>query len=588
MATIFDNLLKPTPIDLSRFQYKSTPTITPTGTGKNFLSGITSFLGKLFTQPRKLPQSPVGNPSVNPSSVMQNFQTTQIGGFTIPKLNLPGITNSPSNTTFPATTPIMTPNQQNQGQTTQPQGMGQTPLQGQVSGQNAPNQTTLTANPSNPTQATTPSGAVVNIQTGQVVSAQPTSTGVQPQTPNAAEATGLNAVLKQIEGLSTEQKQLLGLAESSEQKAQREGMQKTLDRLVSLQDELIKASAPKEDLANLDKVIYEQTQALNDLIPGKFLESQRGLKDIGISQSQLEREVASRREPVARGLADLLFSRSIMGEIQKQQIEAVQSRINAASSQFEIQQALASLAPSKALPSAITSKIFENVLAPKIESQITEVGGRKLLVNTKTGETIKDLGSAFDLKDELQLQKTMLDIQNLQRDMQSGVLNDKEIKAVDSSPEAKKLSTLYEFKTKANIYLTRLDQYGFEPFGRGKTSLDQAYADLKIAYKEAANLGALTGPDVEIIVDVVKPATGIRGATSVIFGGGVSGIKGGVQNLIQNIDTDAQRAYSQLIKRNLRFGQSEYVQGLGQPFLGQTTPGVNQALFGILQQAIAP
>lgn len=563
MAIIFDNVFGSTS--------QSTVPILPTQQ-KGFFS---SLLG-LFS--RNKTQSPIA-PFIGP--VQAPKISTPISGVNLSMPNFFNVTNAQS------TSPTIVPTLQNTGQTTQPSALPQNPPTSQISGQNQPSQTPLTANPSNPTQATTPSGAVVNPQTGQVISAPPTSTGTQPQTPNAAEATGLNAILKQIEGMTEEQKQLLGLAESPEQKAQRQSMQATLDRLVTLQDELIKASAPKEDLANLDRVIYQQTQALNDLIPGKFLQSTQGLKDVGISQSQLERVVAEKREPIARGLSDLLFSRSILGEIQKQQIESVQARIQAASSQFEIQQALASLAPSKALPLAITSKLLEQTIAPKLETQITEADGRRLLVNSKTGETIKDLGSTLDLKEMLAIQKTQLDIQNLQRDLQSGVLNEKEIKAVDASPEAKKLNTLYDFRAKADRYLTQLEQYGLEPFGRGKTFLDQAYADLKIAYKEAANLGALTGPDVEIIIDAVKPATGIRGASSAIFGGGVSGIKGGVQNLITNIDTDAQRAYSQLIKRNPRFGQSEYVQGLGQPFQQNATPGVNQALFSILQQAIS-
>ena len=208
----------------------------------------------------------------------------------------------------------------------------------------------------------------------------------------------LSNYLSQIEGLTPEQKELLGLGESPEQKQQRDAMTASLERLISLQSELASAGAPSQTLLELDRVIGEQTKALKDLTPGKFLETQPGLLASGINQTALEREVATRREPIAGALSDLLFSRSVLADAQKANIEAIQGRIQGVGSEMELRQAIASLAPKRGLPEGVANEFLKNLISPqKRDTQIVEANGRKLLVDTQTGQTIRDIGSSSDV-----------------------------------------------------------------------------------------------------------------------------------------------------------------------------------------------
>ncbi len=149
-------------------------------------------------------------------------------------------------------------------------------------------------------------------------------------------------------------------------------------------------------------------------------------------------------------------------------------------------------------------------------------------------------------------------------------LSDSELKALDSSPQGKSLYALGDLKRSAQEYQSLLDDYGYEFKGKGKNLLESAYADLKVKWKEAANLGALTGPDLELIMDAVKPATGIRGLGSLITGGGTEGIKGSVGQLLERVDREGANSYENLLKRNKKYGSSQYVKALGQPFGGNS------------------
>ena len=109
--------------------------------------------------------------------------------------------------------------------------------------------------------------------------------------------------------------------------------------------------------------------------------------------------------------------------------------------------------------------------------------------------------------------------------------------------ESQRIQAQIGLKDSLEAYEKLLDEKGIELYGKGVDALEAAYADLKIKYKEAANLGALTGPDVALLVEAVKPATGVggafRGATSSVgLSDGVPGIKAGVQQLRQNLAND--------------------------------------------------
>ena len=154
-----------------------------------------------------------------------------------------------------------------------------------------------------------------------------------------------------------------------------------------------------------------------------------------------------------------------------------------------------------------------------------------------------------------------------------GYLEETEIKKIDQSPQGKKVKALGDLKGKLKIYRDLVEKYGTEtPLGGQKQKLDSAYGDLKIAYKEAANLGALTGPDVTLLEEVVKPATfggffaPFKRALAVLGRSGQGGILSSIDQLVGSIEKDAGQNIKQLLARDPRYSSSFYVQELTRPF----------------------
>jgi hypothetical protein len=83
-------------------------------------------------------------------------------------------------------------------------------------------------------------------------------------------------------------------------------------------------------------------------------------------------------------------------------------------------------------------------------------------------------------------------------------------------------------------YEAALDKYGsMESFGEGKGILENAYANVLIQAKEAANLGALTGPDMGIMNQmVIAPNSGGQ-----LWAGGATGVKGQISNFRSQLKT---------------------------------------------------
>src|SRR3990167_315589 len=207
-------------------------------------------------------------------------------------------------------------------------------------------------------------GAPVTPKTAPTTSTNvPTIAGPTPTTQG-----GLQGILGEIQGLTPEQKQLLGLSETPEQKTQREALSSSLQRLISLQSQLAQAGVPSEGLRNLDKLIGEQTQALKGLTPESFLKTQKGLQDVGISQGQLERVTAQQREPIARGLADLLMSRSVMAQNQQAQVEQLQAQVSGIETETTLREAIGKLSAPTGLPSAVQNEILKKFLSPAGET----------------------------------------------------------------------------------------------------------------------------------------------------------------------------------------------------------------------------
>lgn len=195
---------------------------------------------------------------------------------------------------------------------------------------------------------TTPSGVQVDTQ-GNIIQGNAINTG-NPQ---------LDTLLNNIPAIQ----KALGIGvETEQQKAFREQQQTSLQRLVTLQEQLTQAGAPNSTIADLDKVIQEQQKALRTTSPEELLRSTPQFQQEGITMEQLQRESASRRAPIAQALSDLLTSRSILGQQQKRQQQAIQGQIQSAQDIFGLQQAFQSLQPQRGIAPEIQQGILQGVM----------------------------------------------------------------------------------------------------------------------------------------------------------------------------------------------------------------------------------
>lgn len=156
-------------------------------------------------------------------------------------------------------------------------------------------------------------------------------------------------------------------------------------------------------------------------------------------------------------------------------------------------------------------------------------------------------------------------------------LDDVDLARVDKTDEAKKLRSMFDLRTKMKNYERLINQYGYGIVGTEKTLLDNAYTTLQIAWKEAAELGALQGPDMGLILAALKPVSGMSGIGTWAFGGGKDAVLKQLEQGFNNMDTEAQEYYARLIARDPRYAQSEYIQRLGDPFFTDTAPATEPA-----------
>lgn len=349
MASI--NPIFKSPVDISNNVGIKKPSLFANNKNPVAAQAIFDFLKKFM----QVPQRQAGTPQGSLTNLgIGNLNTTNIGGFNVPQIQ--GF--NPTSVTPP------TQGMNNLSISAVPkagatfQGPAPTPIntQQQISSTPSPTDTSLLTQAPGTTQGelkepTKGVGPAQGFLNNEQISKLKASGLSDIQINQLNQATALQDIFNQ---------------ETPEQKIQREGLQTSLGRLISLQEQLVQAGAPNETLQQLDEAIAGQSKALKDLTPGKFLETQKGLKDVGITQSQLEREVAARREPIAGALSDLLMSRSLLG----QQIEAKQqflaSQAAGIGQQLELQQAINSLVPKRGIPGGIQEKILGNIFeAPK-------------------------------------------------------------------------------------------------------------------------------------------------------------------------------------------------------------------------------
>ncbi len=120
-----------------------------------------------------------------------------------------------------------------------------------------------------------------------------------------------------------------------------------------------------------------------------------------------------------------------------------------------------------------------------------------------------------------------------------------------------------KLQEKASRYQELVNKHGYTVTGPARAELDGAYRELQIAYKNAAELGVIAGPDMMLIEGIAPPSTGIAGM---------------FQNQIKGGQAGVNRALDQLKKsRQSDIAQNEDV--LRQVFPGSATDTVFKHMF---------
>ena len=199
----------------------------------------------------------------------------------------------------------------------------------------------------------------------------------QPFTTPSAEAVNgevINTGNPQLDSLLNSLPQIqeaLGIGvETEAQRTQREGQEQSLNRLISLQEQLIQAQAPDDTIADLDRTIQQQMKALEETTPERLLATQPTLGEEGITQGQLLRESASRRDPIARTLSDLLSSRSILADTQQRKQQSLQNKFTGLQNIASLQEALGALQPETGIAPGVQSGILQGIVGQAFEDPL--------------------------------------------------------------------------------------------------------------------------------------------------------------------------------------------------------------------------
>lgn len=144
-------------------------------------------------------------------------------------------------------------------------------------------------------------------------------------------------------------------------------------------------------------------------------------------------------------------------------------------------------------------------------------------------EVVKNQQGMTD--DQINFLRTMMeDRKNAQAALSQGNQDLRIRSLVNSSEQAKKIRNIGTLSTKLKNLEGLVNSVGAEITGADKAKLESAFKDAEVAWKEAANLGALQGPDIEMIRGALgqSPTTG-KG----LFGYALSGGKEGLLNKIR-------------------------------------------------------
>lgn len=295
----------------------------------------------------------------------------------------------------------------------------------------------------------------------------------------------------------------------------------------------------------------QRSHAIDTLLTNSLIQAKQG--NITAAQDSITKAIAAKYEPIKNRIENAKF---ILDQVKT---KAATDRKNALDTQLkkiekeeqnekDIQD-LAIEAAQNGAPNSVIQAISKSK-----NRQEALLAGSQFMSNPLDMELKK-----------AQIAKAWADARKV--DTTNGSLTEGQLKQIDNSPQGKKLTSLSGLYQLSQTYKNLVELHGFKAQGAEKAAIDRAYADLKIAYKTAAELGALTGPDVALIEEAVKPASG-GGAKYIQYklAGGKGGVAGAIDDGLTKARNEALKNYKQLTLRNPEYGSSEYVRSLIVPF----------------------
>lgn len=166
----------------------------------------------------------------------------------------------------------------------------------------------------------------------------------------------------------------------------------------------------------------------------------------------------------------------------------------------------------------------------------TEAPEDRTAIMEKLRENIQK-GQRGLTEDQIGFLKTMMEDKRAAQAALSQSNQDLRIRSlVNTSEQAKKIRNIGSLNKKLSGLESLVQKTGAELTGKEKAALDSAFRDAEVAWKEAANLGALQGPDIEMIRGALgESPTSLRGI-------GRYGLSGGKEGLLSKIRGARQRA----------------------------------------------
>jgi hypothetical protein len=181
---------------------------------------------------------------------------------------------------------------------------------------------------------------------------------------------------------------------------------------------------------------------------------------------------------------------------------------------------------------------------------------------------------------EMASQQMLVEMQQKQEQARNeavGILSFKDQQQIDKSPQGENLRSLSNLKVKMQNYRNLVDEYGTAKISpTQKRLLDQAQNEALIAWKTAAELGALQGPDLMLAEKSVPRATPDpeMGAIGKIFFSPTNNaaIKKTLDASIGTLEQNAQREIQQLQARGDKWFDNQYTYSLMNAFDNESIP----------------